>query len=86
MQGMAHMTTSQGRRYRRLQFKRLVARVQAQYQKHGINMQKYKLERNLAEKVVREIVKEVKTKEEVATLNQTSERQAYFEKTYKKLN
>ena len=85
VRSMSHMTTSSGRRYRRMQFQRLVGRVQAQYQKNGINMQKYKIERNLAERVIRDFVIGMKESEEVKVFNETSDRQAHFDKTYKKL-
>jgi len=68
-----------------VQFKRLVARVQRQYQKRGINMRKNKIERNLAEKLVRDIINEKAVDNEVRSLNQNTARQAHFDKEYKKL-
>lgn len=48
-------------------------------------MRKHKIERNLAEKLVGDILKEQETNKEIRALNQNSARQAHFDKEYKKL-
>lgn len=53
---MSHMTTSNGRRYRRVQFQRLIQMVKSEYQARGITMRAAKIERNLLEKASREFV------------------------------
>ena len=46
-----HMLTSNGRRYRRVQFRRLIQTVQKEYRSRGIYMREQKIERNMLEKV-----------------------------------
>ena len=53
---LSHITTSEGRKYRRTQFRRYVQMVRKDYQKRGINMRESKIERNLLEKVARDFV------------------------------
>jgi len=48
-------------------------------------MHSRKIERNIAERVVDGILNEKAKINEVKSLNQNSGRQAYFEKTYKKI-
>jgi len=48
-------------------------------------MRKNKIERNLAEKLVRDIINEKAVDNEVRSLNQNTARQAHFDKEYKKL-
>jgi hypothetical protein len=48
-------------------------------------MRKNKIERNLAEKLVHDILKDNAAQDEVKALNQNSLRQAHFDKEYKKL-
>lgn len=47
----SHMLTSNGRRYRRVQFRRLIQLVQKEYRRRGIHMREHKIERNLLEKI-----------------------------------
>lgn len=53
---MAHITTSEGRYYRRQQFKRLIQLVKKEYQQRGVEMSERKIERNLLEKAARDFV------------------------------
>lgn len=53
---MSHMTTSNGRHYRKTQFKRLVQMIKSEYQSKGVVMKASKIERNLLEKASREYV------------------------------
>jgi hypothetical protein len=85
VKALSHMTTSQGRRYRRVQFMRLVSKIQKQYSARGVRMHRHKIERNVANKLVRDAVKEIATSNEINALNQNSARQAHFEKEYKKI-
>jgi hypothetical protein len=48
-------------------------------------MRKNKIERNLAERLVSDILKENAAQNEVRALNQNTARQAHFDKEYKKL-
>lgn len=48
------MTTSKGRHYRKTQFKRLVQLVEKEYQRKGIAVNRFKIERNLLEKTAQE--------------------------------
>jgi hypothetical protein len=48
-------------------------------------MRKNKIERNLAERLVSDILKENAAQTEVRALNQNTARQAHFDKEYKKL-
>lgn len=81
---MSHMTTSEGRKYRRTQFKRLVALVKKEYQAKGIAMRESKIERNLLEKAAKEFVNFKNTVSERQMLTQRATRQSHFEKNYKK--
>jgi ribosomal protein L22 len=56
VQAMSHLTTSEGRYYRRTQFKRLVQMVKSEYQARGISMKEDKIERNLLEKATGEFL------------------------------
>lgn len=47
---LSFMTTSNGRHYRKTQFKRLVQLVEKEYQRKGIAVNRFKIERNLLEK------------------------------------
>ena len=47
----SHMLTSAGRRYRRVQFRRLVQSVKKEYMKRGVVMREAKIERNLLDKI-----------------------------------
>ena len=51
VRSMSHMLTSNGRRYRRVQFSRLVQVVQKEYRQRGVRMRQQKIERNLLEKL-----------------------------------
>lgn len=48
-------------------------------------MHRHKIERNVAEKLTRDAVKGIATRNEISALNQNSARQAHFEKEYKKI-
>ena len=84
VKALSHMTTSRGRYYRRVQFKRLVKLIQSDYQKEGILMRKQKIERNLLEKAAAEFLDTRKRNDEVRLLSSRTSRQAHFEKNYKK--
>ena len=47
----AHMLTSAGRRYRRVQFRRLVQSIKKEYMRRGIVMKESKIERNMLNKL-----------------------------------
>ena len=51
---LSFMTTSKGRHYRKTQFKRLVQLVEKEYQRKGIAVNRFKIERNLLEKTAQE--------------------------------
>jgi hypothetical protein len=84
VQKLSYLTTSQGRYYRRVQFKRLVQLVQKEQQKQGVDMKKDKIERNLLEKAAAEFIESRKGKTEERMLTNRTSRQAHFEKNYKK--
>jgi hypothetical protein len=81
---MSHMTTSNGRHYRKVQFKRLVTMVKAEYQAKGIYMRAAKIERNLLEKASREFVELGQHLSERQMLTSRATRQEIFDKNYKK--
>ena len=78
------MLTSNGRRYRRVQFKRLVQSVKKEYLKRGINMREHKIERNLLEKVGARFVAKREAIAERDLLAKQSKRTKHFEQNYKK--
>ena len=84
VKALSHLTTSNGRYYRRTQFKRLVAMVQKEYQKRGLVMREDKIERNLLEKVTADFVGLLERHREQSSLQQQASRQAHFEKNYRK--
>ena len=81
---LSHLTTSQGRYYRRTQFKRLVQLIQKDYQKKGVAIRKEKIERNLLEKAGAEYLEHRRTQQEKRLLTNRTSRQSHFEKNYKK--
>ncbi len=81
---LSHLTTSQGRYYRKVQFRRLVQLLQKDYQKQGITMRKQKIERNLLEKAAAEFIDHRRLTAERRLLSNQTSRQAHFEKNYKK--
>jgi hypothetical protein len=85
VQQLSHLSTSQGRYYRRTQFKRLVQIIQKDYQKRkGVAIRKDKIERNLLEKAGAEYLEHRRTQQEKRLLTNRTSRQAHFEKNYKK--
>lgn len=84
VQAMAHMTTANGRYYRKTQFERLVKLVKSEYQSKGITMKDKKIERNLLEKASREFVELGHHLSEKQMLTSRAERQELFDKNYKK--
>ena len=52
------MTTSEGRYYRRTQFKRLVQKVEKEYRAQGKHVNIAKIQRNMLEKSVSELITE----------------------------
>lgn len=52
------MTTSEGRYYRRTQFKRLVQKVEKEYRAQGKHVNTAKIQRNMLEKSVSELITE----------------------------
>jgi hypothetical protein len=81
---MAHMTTSNGRYYRRVQFRRLVQLVKGEYMSRGIRMHAAKIERNLLEKASREFVALGAHLKERQMLTSRAARKQLFDQTYKK--
>lgn len=84
VKSLSHMTTSRGRYYRKLQFRRLVQLIQKQYQKEGVAVRKDKIERNLLEKAAAEFIDAKRERDEAGLLTSRTKRQAHFEKNYKK--
>jgi len=84
VKSLSHLTTSQGRYYRRTQFKRLVQLIQKDYQKKGIEMRRGKIERNILEKAAADFQDQRKHNDEQRLLTSRTQRQAHFEKNYKK--
>ena len=84
MKQLSHLSTSQGRYYRRTQFKRLVQIIQKDYQKKGVAIRKDKIERTLLEKAGAEYLEHRRTQQEKRLLTNRTSRQAHFEKNYKK--
>ena len=56
VKALSHLTTSDGRHYRRTQFKRLVQKITKDYAKEGKVMRQSKIERNLLEKEAQNFV------------------------------
>jgi hypothetical protein len=81
---LSYLSTSQGRYYRRVQFKRLVQLVQKEQKKQGVDMKLDKIERNILEKSAAEFLEFRKTRNETRMLSNRTSRQAHFEKNYKK--
>lgn len=65
---LSYLTTSQGRYYRKQQFKRLVQLIQKEYQKQGIDMKKDKITRNILEKAAQQFTQIKKQSDEEAML------------------
>ena len=84
VQAMSHLTTSEGRYYRRTQFKRLVQMVKSEYQARGISMKEDKIERNLLEKATGEFLQLQSEAKQRNLLTSRAARQEIFEKNYKK--
>lgn len=84
VKALSHMTTSRGRYYRKVQFRRLVQLIQKQYQSQGVAMRKDKVERNLLEKAAAEFLETRKRNDEQRLLSSKTGRQAHFDKNYKK--
>lgn len=80
----SHMLTSNGRRYRRVQFRRLILQVQKEYRSRGINMRTHKIERNLLEKVGAIFQQKRDLIKQRGLLAKKSARSQHFEKNYKK--
>lgn len=84
VQAMSHLTTSEGRYYRRTQFKRLVQMVRSEYQARGVTMKEDKIERNLLEKATGEFLQLQSEAKQRNLLTSRAARQEIFEKNYKK--
>ncbi len=80
----SHLLTANGRRYRRVQFRRLVLKVQKEYKKRGIVMKEDKIERNLLEKAAANFVVKKEEIKQRGLLNKQSDRTQHFEANYKK--
>lgn len=78
------MLTSKGRRYRRVQFRRLIQVVQKEYRARGVHMREQKIERNLLEKVGAAFEAKKQLLAQRALLSKQSERTQHFEASYKK--
>ena len=81
---MAHITTSEGRYYRRQQFQRLIQLVKKEYQQRGVEMSERKIERNLLEKAARDFVEVQSSEREQRLMTSRAQRQELFDKNYKK--
>ena len=84
VKALSHMTTSQGRYYRRTQFKRMVQLIQKEYQSQGVQMKTSKIERNVLEKAAAEFLDMRRGNDEGRMLTNRTSRLAHFEKNYKK--
>ncbi|CDW87373.1 UNKNOWN [Stylonychia lemnae] len=81
---LSHITTSKGRYYRRVQFKRLQRLIQKEYAKKGAKISIQKIERNLLEKSLNDFLEHKAQTEDQRMLVSQNARQALFEKNYKK--
>ena len=72
------MLTSEGRRYRRVQFKRLVQLCQKEYRKRGVYMRESKIERNMLQKVVARLYRKKEMIDERALLTKQTGRTEHF--------
>jgi hypothetical protein len=84
VKALSHMTTARGRYYRKVQFRRLVKVIQADYQKKGVSMRKEKIERNLLDKAAAEFLDIKRSREEQRMLTNRTSRLSHFEKNFKK--
>ena len=79
------MTTSEGRYYRRVQFRRLVGLVQSHYRKNNIKITRRKIRENLLEKTAQRHHNFVKSVQagSIDNGNKYSNRISHFEQAYK---
>ena len=84
MRGASHMLSARGRYYRRVQFGRLVQKIQKDYMKRGIRMRRQKIERNMLEKIGAAYMERNEAITNYSLKTKQSERTKHFEETYKK--
>lgn len=82
LQKMAHVTTAQGRFYRKEQFERLVQMVEQEYQSRGLFPRKKQIIRNLLEKEASKFIEKMEEKESASVVSTKSERQKMYEEAY----
>jgi len=84
LQKYSFMTSSRGRAYRREQFKRLVMRTSAYYQKKGIFLREKQIKKYMIEKQLQQILAKQNEMASKRSRERNLERQMFFNENYDK--